>query len=157
MANGSAALTGGNHLLRLLAPIPCSLAVFDVPLLEESFIRDNPALIIELSRSIAKTTNLFNLRAFNMCFHSSVSRLCSVINRITTQEQSPPDRQVSSITQNDIGALSGLHPVTVSNTLDVLRSAGIIGEISKSHIDVIDRNKLLEIEAYGYGYDKGRK
>ena len=157
LANGSAALTGGNHLLRLLAPIPCTLAVFDVPLLEESFIRDNPALIIELSRSIAKTTNLFNLRAFNMCFHSSVSRLCSVINRMTTQEQSPPDRQVSSITQSDIGALSGLHPVTVSNTIDVLRSAGIIGEISKSHIDVIDRNKLLEIEAYGYGYDKGRK
>ena len=55
------------------------------------------------------------------------------------------------------GLFPGLHPVTVSNTLDVLRSAGIIGEISKSHIDVIDRNKLLEIEAYGYGYDKGRK
>ena len=142
IANAGVAATGSNHDITLHAKTESRFFCFDAyTIYDYAFIEEYPELLVSLMRSMAKTTALLTYRTYDRYFRSSMAKVCMFLDSFTEEEQA--GRQyLKGISHKDIGALAGLHPVTVSKTLTALREQGVIGRVTTSYIEVFDAAKL---------------
>lgn len=147
IANASATATGCNRYITLHCKKECSIVCFDAyKVYDYKFIQDNPRLLIDLAKSMAKTSTMFSFRAYNMYFHASLARICRILVTLTAIESDPEYQRMDTMTQNDIGIFAGAHHVTVSRALEKLRSEGIIGEVTPSYVEIFDYDRLYGLQ-----------
>jgi CRP-like cAMP-binding protein len=147
VANAGSVVTGCNNYIRLRSKKECTIAVFDAyKVYDYAFVERHPELLISLSSCMAKTTSHFYLRAYNTYFHSCMAKISEVLYSLTTRKGDSKYQYMEGMTQSDIGAFAGAHPVTVSNVLEKLRFEGVIGEVTSSYVEVYNYDRLCELK-----------
>ena len=148
LLNEIGVLVGGLENFYYRCETDAELYTFDGSLLScECFIRNNPSKVKNLIMTLARKDAIAYAYTSDLAYADAKGRVCQALMSLIYEH----DWKISfspEITQTDIAAMMGLHPVTVMRVIKELRHSGIIGKFNKKKIEILDKNALSQL-AYG--------
>lgn len=123
----------------------CEVVAFPKILLEDvEFCRKYPHLILNLVKSLGiKVGSLFS-QIYDSNLFDAKRQICRMIAHIW-REQGENETINPNLSQSDMANLLGIHRSSVCRVVRQLRDEGIIGRFSKTRLDIINAETLLEL------------
>lgn len=146
LVNIGGAVTGANRFSRVVATEPTEIVLFSgYAFWDVRTVQEHPSLYRSMAKTLAKTIELYSSRAHNTCFHACVPRICHSLLTLCSPTYHEGEQYITALTQNDMALFCGMHYVTLSNALRLLREKDVIGEVTAHGIESVDYEKLVQI------------
>ncbi len=102
-------------------------------------ILERPNMMLFLMTSTALMSRILAMQIENAAFRTTTEKVCRTLLCLSGKEHT---QYKSRFTHQEIADLAGVHRVTVTNTLAMLKNAGVISSQPRGSITVIDIEKL---------------
>ena len=110
-------------------------------------MRQYPELIVNLLEGMANKTHIISGHACDLA--SLLNRVSKVLVYVAEREYTNiTDVKVvcrKGISQQELASILGVHRVTLNHTVGQLKKQGIIGEMTKSQLVILDYKRLLAL------------
>lgn len=110
---------------------------------DEEFIRNYPALIVNLMRSISFTLLTQYTWLTEMFLANPLPRVARYLVGLSVAAGS--ENCFVGVTQQDAALQLGMHRGTLSAALKELKDEGVVAEFSRGHLQIIDMGRLRQI------------
>jgi CRP/FNR family transcriptional regulator len=101
----------------------------------------NPNIVLYLVTQMALGSRVIAYQLEDATFRTTKQTVCRILYCLSSTEH---QFFKPHFTHQEIADLAGVHRVTVTNTLAVLKNEGIVKFQPRGHIEVLDRDKLYE-------------
>ncbi len=130
------------HSLRTLTE--CEIFVFPNALLNDiAFCREYPHLILNLVHSLGIKGGAFFSQIYDSNLLDTRGQICRMLSHIW-REQGETTTVNPDLSQIDMANILGIHRSSVCRVIRELRNEGVIGHFSKTRLDIIHPEKLME-------------
>lgn len=147
--NELGALQGGIEQLYYLCQTDVSVYCFPGELLlSEEFYRRSPEKAINLITTLAVKEAISYAYTTDVACADAMGRVCQSLLALVNENQNK-DVFSPDVTQSEIASMMGLHQTTVARAIKELRAKKIIGKFTKKRLEVLDREKLVQIARGG--------
>ncbi len=113
---------------------------------DANFIKEHPELIQNLLQSLTIKLRYFQALVADKSGECATEVICRYINRLAEKNHS--NTFSPRMSQSEFAMSVGLHRSTVCRIIKELREDGIIGEFSKTKLEILDRMRLKSL-AFG--------
>lgn len=139
--------SGEPMISAFIATEPCEVYSFSRQCIEDQVMSKYPDLVVNLLEGMANKTYVLSAQASGL--ESLVSRASKVLVYVAQREHGTiTDTKVicaKGISQQELANILGVHRVTLNHTIGQLKKQGIIGEMTKSTLVILDYGRLLEL------------
>jgi cAMP-binding proteins - catabolite gene activator and regulatory subunit of cAMP-dependent protein kinases len=104
-------------------------------------ILERPRLMLFLTTAISLASRILAMQIEDASFRSTEGKICRALACLSGNEKT---QYKLTFTHQELADLTGVHRVNVTNTLNMLKKAGIISCAARGNIMIIDREKLLQ-------------
>jgi len=130
------------HSLRTLSE--CEVFIFPNTLLDDvDFCRQYPHLILNLVRSLGVKAGAFFSQIYDSNLLDARGQICRMLSHIW-REQGKAEAVNPDLSQIDMANILGIHRSSVCRVIRELRDEGVIGRFSKTRLEVLDPETLME-------------
>lgn len=125
----------------------CEVYAFSRCCITEKIMRSYPEMVINLLEGMADKAHVISGQAADLA--SLLSRVSKVLIYVSEREAvSLTDTKVvyaKGISQQELASILGVHRVTLNHTIAYLKRQGIIEEMTKTALVILDYDRLLEL------------
>ena len=125
----------------------CEVYSFSQQCIKDDIMRQYPELIVNLLEGMANKTHIISGHACDLA--SLLNRVSKVLVYVAEREYTNiTDVKVvcrKGISQQELTSILGVHRVTLNHTVGQLKKQGIIGEMTKSQLVILDYKRLLAL------------
>ena len=130
------------HSLRTLSE--CEVFIFPNTLLDDvDFCRQYPLLILNLVRSLGVKAGAFFSQIYDSNLLDTRGQICRMLSHIW-REQGEAAAVNPDLSQIDVANILGIHRSSVCRVIRELRDEGVIGRFSKTRLEVLQPQALME-------------
>lgn len=139
--------SGEPMISTFIATEPCEVYSFSRQCIKDQIMSNYPHLVVNLLEGMANKTYIISGHAGGL--ESLVSRASKVLIYVAEREHGViTDAKVicaKGISQQELANILGVHRVTLNHAIGQLKKQGIIGEMTKSTLVILDYGRLLEL------------
>ena len=130
-----------------IAEEPCEVYAFSRQCIKDEIMTVFPDLIMNMLEGMANKTHILGNQACDIA--DLVTRVSKVLVYVADREQKGINGTqgiiVKGISQQELASMLGVHRVTINHAIAQLKRQGIIGEMTKSNLVILDYERLLEM------------
>lgn len=130
-----------------IAVEPCEVYEFSQQCIKDDVMKNHPELIVNLLEGMASKMHVITGQA---------SELASLLNRVSKVLVYAAEREhihaasnevicAKGISQQELANILGVHRVTLNHVIKQLKKDGIIGDMTKSNLVILDYARLLAL------------
>lgn len=125
----------------------CEVYAFSRQCVKDEIVRHYPALIVNLLEGMANKSQILSRQACDIAnLTNRVSRiLVFAAEREHVIGKAAKAVAVKGISQQELASILGVHRVTINHAIGQLKRQGIVGEMTKSRLVILDYERLLEL------------
>jgi len=133
-----------DHTTSLRALTECAAIAFPTSLLEDTgFCRQYPHLMINVVKSLGIKVGAFFSQIYDSDLMDAKAKICRMLAHIW-RDQGEVTPINPDLSQTDMANLLGIHRSSVCRVIRQLRDDKIIGAFSKTHLDILNAETLME-------------
>ena len=126
---------------------PCEVYTFSQQCIKDEIMKNYPELIVNLLEGMANKTHIISGHACDLA--SMLNRVGKVLVYAAEREYTNvvANKVVCSkgISQQELASILGVHRITLNHAVGQLKKQGIIGEMTKSSLVILDYERLLAL------------
>ena len=130
-----------------IAEEPCEVYAFSRQCTLNEIMTAHPSLIVNMLEGMANKSHILGNLAADVA--DLDKRVCQLLIHVADRGLQEKDGAscvtVKGISQQEMASMLGVHRVTINHAIGDLKRVGIIGEMTKSSLVILDYEKLLEI------------
>lgn len=123
------------------------VVAYEITRSDAEMLLDNRAICMMFLKVLSSKCRVLGWQVNNLTLASPLGKVCRMLCCYFTSEESG---RIINLTHQEIASITGLHRVTVTKTINLIKDMNIIYVDKHGHISIRDWNKLKEIGFDGY-------